>query len=114
MTEFKAILAQDFSFPDFGKAGYPEKITTEKGGFARSRKRSGSRGHGSCKFKYTRKGLCMLSGEAEKRSITVRLNQQQLELVDRTIARGLAENREDLMRLALREYAANREGKADE
>ncbi len=56
----------------------------------------------------------MLSGEAEKRSITVRLNQQQLELVDRTIARGLAENREDLMRLALREYAANREGKADE
>jgi len=56
----------------------------------------------------------MVSGETGKRNISVRLNQQQLELIDRTIARGLAATREDLMRLALREYAANREGKVDE
>ncbi|WP_428687618.1 ribbon-helix-helix protein, CopG family [Roseibium sp.] len=56
----------------------------------------------------------MVPGETGKRNISVRLNQQQLELIDRTIARSLAGTREDLMRLALREYAANREGQADE
>ena len=40
--------------------------------------------------------------------ITLRLNQQQLELIDRTIARGLAPDRVSLVRLALREYAAAR------
>lgn len=39
--------------------------------------------------------------------ITLRLNQQQLELLDRTIAKGVAASREDLVRLALREYAQN-------
>jgi Arc/MetJ-type ribon-helix-helix transcriptional regulator len=38
--------------------------------------------------------------------VTLRLNQQQLELMDRTIARGLAADRAALVRLALREYAA--------
>jgi Arc/MetJ-type ribon-helix-helix transcriptional regulator len=38
--------------------------------------------------------------------ITLRLNQQQLELIDRTIARGVAPDRVSLVRLALREYAA--------
>jgi Arc/MetJ-type ribon-helix-helix transcriptional regulator len=38
--------------------------------------------------------------------ITLRLNQQQLELMDRTIARGVAADRVALVRLALREYAA--------
>jgi Arc/MetJ-type ribon-helix-helix transcriptional regulator len=38
--------------------------------------------------------------------ITLRLNQQQLELMDRTIARGVAADRAALVRLALREYAA--------
>jgi hypothetical protein len=40
--------------------------------------------------------------------IKLRLNQQQLELMDRTIARGVAPNRVALVRLAIREYAAAR------
>lgn len=38
--------------------------------------------------------------------ITLRLNQQQLELLDRTIAQGVAPDRVSLVRLALHEYAA--------
>ena len=38
--------------------------------------------------------------------VTLKLNQQQLELIDRTIARGIAADRTALVRLALREYAA--------
>ena len=37
--------------------------------------------------------------------VTLKLNQQQLELIDRTIARGIATDRAALVRLALREYA---------
>ena len=37
--------------------------------------------------------------------VTLKLNQQQLELLDRTIARGVAPDRVSLVRLALREYA---------
>src|SRR5215471_13382030 len=40
--------------------------------------------------------------------IKLRLNQQQLELMDRTIARGVAPNRVALIRLAIHEYAAAR------
>ena len=40
--------------------------------------------------------------------VILKLNQQQLELVDRTIARGIAPDRAALVRLALREYAAAR------
>ena len=40
--------------------------------------------------------------------IKLQLNQQQLELIDRTIARGVAPDRIALVRLALREYAAAR------
>lgn len=40
--------------------------------------------------------------------VTLRLNQQQLELIDRTVGRGVATDREALIRLALREYAAMR------
>jgi hypothetical protein len=40
--------------------------------------------------------------------IKLRLNQQQLELMDRTIAQGIAPDRAALVRLALREYAATR------
>jgi hypothetical protein len=40
--------------------------------------------------------------------IKLQLNQQQLELMDRTIARGVAPDRVALVRLALREYAAAR------
>lgn len=36
--------------------------------------------------------------------VTVRLNQQQRELVDKTIERGIASSPEDLLRKALREY----------
>jgi Arc/MetJ-type ribon-helix-helix transcriptional regulator len=38
--------------------------------------------------------------------VTLKLNQQQLELLDRAIARGVAPDRASLVRLALREYAA--------
>ena len=38
--------------------------------------------------------------------IKLQLNQQQLELLDRTIARGVASDRAALVRLAIREYAA--------
>ena len=38
--------------------------------------------------------------------VKLRLNQQQLELMDRTIAQGIAADRAALVRLALREYAA--------
>ena len=41
--------------------------------------------------------------------IKLQLNQQQLELMDRTIARGVAPDRAALVRLALREYAAARQ-----
>jgi hypothetical protein len=41
--------------------------------------------------------------------IKLQLNQQQLELMDRTIARGVAPDRIALVRLALREYAAARQ-----
>ncbi len=40
--------------------------------------------------------------------IKLQLNQQQLELLDRTIARGIAPDRAALVRLAIREYAAAR------
>jgi Arc/MetJ-type ribon-helix-helix transcriptional regulator len=40
--------------------------------------------------------------------VTLKLNQQQIELVDRTIAKGVAPDRAALVRLALREYAAKR------
>jgi Arc/MetJ-type ribon-helix-helix transcriptional regulator len=45
--------------------------------------------------------------------IKLRLNQQQLELMDRTIARGVAPDRAALVRLALREYAAARKAETD-
>ena len=41
--------------------------------------------------------------------IKLQLNQQQLELMDRTIARGVAPDRIALVRLALHEYAAARQ-----
>jgi hypothetical protein len=40
--------------------------------------------------------------------IRLQLNQQQLELMDRTIARGVAPDRIALVRLAISEYAAAR------
>jgi Arc/MetJ-type ribon-helix-helix transcriptional regulator len=40
--------------------------------------------------------------------VTLKLNQQQLELLDRTVARGVAPDRVSLVRLALREYGASR------
>jgi hypothetical protein len=43
---------------------------------------------------------------SEKHVVKLRLNQQQLELVDRTIAKGAAPDRVALVRLALREYGA--------
>jgi Arc/MetJ-type ribon-helix-helix transcriptional regulator len=44
--------------------------------------------------------------------VRLRLNQQQLELMDRTIAQGVAADREALVRLALREYAAARKAES--
>jgi hypothetical protein len=47
--------------------------------------------------------------------VKLRLNQQQLELLDRTIAQGIAPDRVALVRLALHEYAAahKTEGKTE-
>jgi Arc/MetJ-type ribon-helix-helix transcriptional regulator len=42
------------------------------------------------------------------RRVVLKLNQQQLELIDRTVARGVAADREALIRLALREFAERR------
>ncbi|CAN5117604.1 hypothetical protein BH11PSE11_BH11PSE11_23630 [soil metagenome] len=38
--------------------------------------------------------------------VIMKLNQQQLELLDRTIEQGIAPDRASLIRLALHEYAA--------
>jgi Arc/MetJ-type ribon-helix-helix transcriptional regulator len=51
-----------------------------------------------------------MQAEAGERTIVLKLNQQQLELIDRTVARGAAPDRAALVRLALREYA-ERHGK---
>ena len=48
------------------------------------------------------------------RIITLKLNQQQLELMDRTIAKGVAADRVGLVRLALHEYAAARQAEHDQ
>jgi metal-responsive CopG/Arc/MetJ family transcriptional regulator len=39
------------------------------------------------------------------RTVKVRLNQQQLELLDRTVSKRGLDTRAELLRLALREYA---------
>jgi len=44
--------------------------------------------------------------------VILKLNQQQLELLDRTIAQGVAPDRASLVRLALHEYAA-KQGNAE-
>lgn len=46
------------------------------------------------------------------RTVTLKLNAQQIELLDRTIAQGLAPDRVTLVRLALRELAARQAGTA--
>ena len=40
------------------------------------------------------------------RTIVLTLNQQQLELIDRTVAKGAAPDRPSLVRLAIREQGA--------
>jgi len=40
------------------------------------------------------------------KTVVLKLNQQQLELLDKTVARGAAPDRIALIRRALREYAA--------
>lgn len=45
-------------------------------------------------------------------TVLLTLNQQQRELLDRTVARGIAPDRESLVRIALREYAAWRDADA--
>jgi len=46
--------------------------------------------------------------------VKLRLNQQQLELIDRTIAQGVAPDRLALVRLALHEYAAARKAQGNQ
>lgn len=43
-----------------------------------------------------------------RKTVVLTLNQQQLELVDRTVAQGAAPDRAALVRKALRDYAARR------
>jgi Arc/MetJ-type ribon-helix-helix transcriptional regulator len=47
-----------------------------------------------------------LANPAGQTVIKLELNRQQLELIDRVVAQGLAADRASLVRLALREYAA--------
>jgi hypothetical protein len=49
-------------------------------------------------------------GEADGKVVTLKLNKQQLELIDRTIAGGVAPDRVALVKLALREYAISHGG----
>lgn len=46
-------------------------------------------------------------------TVVLKLNQQQLELLDRTVGKGVAADREALVKLALREYAAQRAKEAE-
>ena len=39
-----------------------------------------------------------------EKKVTIRLNQQQWELVDKTVADGVAASREELLKMALCEY----------
>ena len=48
----------------------------------------------------------------DEQVVVLKLNQQQLELLDRTVARGVAPDRGSLVKLALREYAAQRDREA--
>jgi hypothetical protein len=57
-------------------------------------------------------GCCQKEALMAETIVTLRLNQQQLELMDRTIAQGVAPDRVALVRLALREYAAARKAEA--
>ncbi|MDB5812929.1 MAG: hypothetical protein JWN23_46 [Rhodocyclales bacterium] len=41
----------------------------------------------------------------QEHEIVLKLNQQQQELLERTVQKGIAANQADLVRLALREYA---------
>ncbi len=52
-----------------------------------------------------------MPGGTDRKTVVLKLNQQQLELIDRTVANGAAASREALIRRALAEYAA-RNGKA--
>ncbi|WP_176730480.1 hypothetical protein [Devosia insulae] len=47
-------------------------------------------------------------GRMPARTIILKLNQQQLELIDRTIAKGAAPDRAALVKLAIREHAGRR------
>ena len=47
-----------------------------------------------------------------ERIVVMKLNQQQLELLERTVQRGVAPDRAALVRLALREHAARRRAQA--
>ena len=49
-------------------------------------------------------------GEADAKVVMLKLNKQQLELIDRTIASGVAPDRVALVKLALREYAISHGG----
>jgi Ribbon-helix-helix protein, copG family len=53
-------------------------------------------------------GVRMPDDRMARNTVVLKLNQQQLELIDRTIAAGAAIDREALIRRALREYAAKR------
>ena len=48
----------------------------------------------------------------KERIVVMKLNQQQLELLDRTVRSGVAPDHAALVRVALREYAARRRAQA--
>ena len=55
----------------------------------------------------------MRGREMAGRTVTLRLNQQQLELIDRTVANGEAADRAAMFRRALREQTAKANSKGE-
>jgi Arc/MetJ-type ribon-helix-helix transcriptional regulator len=50
--------------------------------------------------------------EMAAKTVTLKLNQQQVDLIDRTVAKGEASDRAELIRRALREQAAKMKERA--
>jgi hypothetical protein len=49
-----------------------------------------------------------------KKNVKVVLNQQQLELIDKTVAGGIAQDRESLLKMALKEFAVEHQSTESE
>jgi hypothetical protein len=87
----------DSDFAEIGDIREKAGITVELGRSAKERLLPGL---------YTR--IEVQEVALQNKTVTLKLNQQQLELLDRTVIHGIAPDRASLIRLALRELAAKR------